>query len=291
MENHLIQGDFKMFDTLYNTIDKILPFQRLSHTIMKNAFIAILIITPLFGLLSTMVVSNKMSFFADSLGHGAFTGIAVGILLGGIDPMWGATLFSVCFAIAITIIKNKGTSSTDTIIGVFSSTSIALGLVLMSFSSSLSKFTSYLVGDLLSISKNEIILLIFVFITVIVLWTLIFNKLLVTSLNTSLANSRGMNTLLIEIIFTCTIAVIVTLTIRWVGLLIINSLLVLPAAAARNISKNVRQYHLFSVLIAVFSGITGLIISYYLNTVTGATIVLISSVIFFITLIIRRKFI
>lgn len=279
-----------MFDTLYNAIDLILPFQWLSHTFMKNAFVAIIIITPLFGLLSTMVVSNKMSFFADSLGHGAFTGIAVGILLGGIDPMWGATLFSICFAIAITIIKNKGTSSTDTIIGVFSSTSIALGLVLMSFSSSLSKFSSYLVGDLLSISQNQIILLIFVFIAIIVLWSLIFNKLLVTSLNTSLANSRGMNTLLIEIIFTCTIAVIVTITIRWVGLLIINSLLVLPAAASRNISRNIRQYHLFSILIAIFSGIVGLIISYYLNTVTGATIVLVASVIFFITLFIRRKF-
>ena len=279
-----------MFDTLYNAIDLILPFQWLSHTFMKNAFIAIIIITPLFGLLSTMVVSNKMSFFADSLGHGAFTGIAVGILLGGIDPMWGATLFSICFAIAITIIKNKGTSSTDTIIGVFSSTSIALGLVLMSFSSSLSKFSSYLVGDLLSISQNQIILLIFVFIAIIVLWSLIFNKLLVTSLNTSLANSRGMNTLLIEIIFTCTIAVIVTITIRWVGLLIINSLLVLPAAASRNISRNIRQYHLFSILIAIFSGIVGLIISYYLNTVTGATIVLVASIIFFITLFIRRKF-
>ena len=279
-----------MFDTLYNAIDLILPFQWLSHTFMKNAFIAIVIITPLFGLLSTMVVSNKMSFFADSLGHGVFTGIAVGILLGGIDPMWGATLFSICFAIAITIIKNKGTSSTDTIIGVFSSTSIALGLVLMSFSSSLSKFSSYLVGDLLSISQNQIILLIFVFIAIIVLWSLIFNKLLVTSLNTSLANSRGMNTLLIEIIFTCTIAVIVTITIRWVGLLILNSLLVLPAAASRNISRNIRQYHLFSILIAIFSGIVGLIISYYLNTVTGATIVLVASVIFFITLFIRRKF-
>lgn len=280
-----------MFDTLYNAIDFLLPFQWLSHTFMKNAFIAIILITPLFGLLSTMVVSNKMSFFADSLGHGAFTGIALGILLGGIDPMWGATLFSICFAIAITIIKNKGTSSTDTIIGVFSSMSIALGLVLMSFSSSLSKFSSYLVGDLLSISQGQIVLLIFVFIAVIALWGLIFNKLLVTSLNTSLANSRGMNTLLIEIIFTCTIAVIVTITIRWVGLLIINSLLVLPAAAARNISKNVRQYHLFSILIAIFSGIVGLIISYYLNTVTGATIVLVASVIFFITLIARRKFI
>ena len=230
-----------MFDTLYNAIDLILPFQWLSHTFMKNAFIAIIIITPLFGLLSTMVVSNKMSFFADSLGHGAFTGIAVGILLGGIDPMWGATLFSICFAIAITIIKNKGTSSTDTIIGVFSSTSIALGLVLMSFSSSLSKFSSYLVGDLLSISQGQIVLLIFVFIAVITLWVLIFNKLLVTSLNTSLANSRGMNTLLIEIIFTCTIAVIVTITaIVQVKMISINKVFI-PRLLARDVFKLVTR--------------------------------------------------
>ena len=131
-----------MFDTLYNTIDMLLPFQWLSHTFMKNAFIAILIITPLFGLLSTMVVSNKMSFFADSLGHGAFTGIAVGILLGGIDPMWGATLFSVCFAIAITIIKNKGTSSTDTI-----QSHPQLGIV-FALAPSLHSFWSYFSTDL-----------------------------------------------------------------------------------------------------------------------------------------------
>ena len=280
-----------MFDALYNLLDFLLPFQWVSHTFMKNALLAVIVVTPLFGILGTMVVSNKMSFFADSLGHGAFTGIAIGILFGGMDPLWGATLFSICFAIAITIIKNKGTSSTDTIIGVFSSTAIALGLVLMSYSSSLSKFSSYLVGDLLSITSSEIILLFIVFILVLVLWIFIFNRLLITSLNTSLANSRGINTLLIEILFTCTIAIVVTLTVSWVGLLIINSLLVLPAAAARNISKNVRQYHLFSILIAVFSGITGLILSYYLNTVTGATIVLISSLMFFTTLILKRKFI
>lgn len=280
-----------MFDIIYNFIDLILPFQWVSHDFMKNAFLAVLLVTPLFGLLGTMVVNNKMSFFADSLGHGAFTGIALGILFGGIDPMWGATLFSIFFAVAITIIKNKGTSSTDTVIGVFSSTAVALGLVLMSYSSSLSKFSSYLVGDLLSISQSEIVLLFVVFIAVIIIWFFMFNNLLITSLNSSLANSRGVNTLIIEILFACTIAVVVTLTVSWVGLLIINSLLVLPAASARNIAKNVRQYHLFSILIAVFSGISGLILSYYLNTVTGATIVLISSAIFFITLILKRKFI
>ena len=136
-----------------------------------------------------------------------------------------------------------------------------------------------------------VLLLILLFIAVIILWYFIFNKLLITSLNTSLANSRGINTLLIEILFTCTIAVVVTLTVSWVGLLIINSLLVLPGASARNIAKNVRQYHLFSIVIALFSGITGLILSYYLNTVTGATIVLVSSVVFFITLILKKKFI
>lgn len=280
-----------MLNSIYNFIDLILPFDWLSFTFMKNAFLAILIVTPLFGILSTMVVSNKMSFFADSLGHGAFTGIALGILLGGLDPKWGATLFSICFAIAITIIKNKGTSSTDTVIGVFSSTALALGLVLMSYSSNLSKFSSYLVGDLLSISPSEIILLLGVLVLVLLLWVFMFNKLLVTSLNASLANSRGTNTLIIEIIFTCTIAVVVTLTINWVGLLIINSLLVLPAAAARNISRNIREYHIYSVLIAIISGITGLIVSYYLNTVTGATIVLISAVFFFITLILKKKFV
>ena len=280
-----------MFDAIYDFIDLILPFQWVSYDFMKNALLAVLLVTPLFGLLSTMVVSNKMSFFADSLGHGSFTGIALGILFGGFDPLLGATLFSIFFAIAITIIKNKGTSSTDTIIGVFSSIAVALGLVLMSFSSSLSKFSSYLIGDLLSITSSEIILLLIVFIVVIIIWVFIFNRLLLTTLNSSLANSRGVNTLIIEILFSCTIAVVVTLTVSWVGLLIINSLLVLPAASARNISKNVRQYHIFSILIAVLSGITGLIVSYYLNIVTGATIVLVSAIIFFITLIFKKRFI
>ena len=102
-----------MFDSIYNFIHLILPFQWLSFDFMKNAFLAILIVTPLFGILSTMVVSNKMSFFADSLGHGAFTGIAIGILLGGIDPMLGATLFSICFAVSITCLLYTSPSPRD----------------------------------------------------------------------------------------------------------------------------------------------------------------------------------
>ncbi len=280
-----------MLESLYRFIDIILPFQWVQYDFMKNALIAVLLVTPLFGILGTMVVNNKMAFFADSLGHGAFTGIAIGILVGGISPTWGATIFSIFFAIAITLIKNKGNSSTDTIIGVFSSIAIALGLVLMSLGGNMNKFSSYLVGDLLSISPKELLMLVVLFVVILLIWSFIFNKLLLVSINSSLAKSRGTNNLLIELLFTITIAVVVTITVNWVGLLIINSLLVLPAAAARNVSKNIRQYHLISILISISSGIIGLVLSYYLNTVTGATIVLISAVMFFITLGYKQKFV
>jgi len=110
------------------------------------------------------------------------------------------------------------------------------------------------------------------------------------SVNISLARSRGINTLGVELAFTAIIAVAVTIVIQWVGLLIINSLLVLPAAAARNVSSNARQYNVMAILISFVSGLIGLILSYYLDTATGATIVIISAFIYFITLILRKRF-
>jgi len=280
-----------MLDLWYDLINFILPFQWLGHNFMKNALLAVLLVTPLFGLLGTMVVSNRMVFFSDSLGHGAFTGIAIGVLVGGIKPLTALVLFSLFFSIAITVIKNKSRVSTDTIIGVFSSTAIALGLMIMSHGGSFAKFSSYLIGDLLSITPGELGMLFCVFIGIVLLWLAIFNKILVISINPSLAASRGINTLLIEILFSSALAIVVAISIQWVGLLIINSMLVLPAAAARNVTSNVRQYHLVSVLFAMFAGVAGLILSYYWNTATGATIILIAAMLFFSTFLLRNRFV
>jgi len=279
-----------MLGFFYNLINTLLPFEWTNHIFMKNALLAVVLITPLFGLLGTMVVSNRMAFFSDSLGHGAFTGIAIGAAFGLLQPMLAAVIFSLFFAFIITLIKNKSHVSTDTVIGVFSSTAVAVGLIILSFGGSFNKYSAYLVGDILSITPSEIATLTLVFIGVILLWVFIFNNILLLSINQSLAASRGINTFVTEIFFTAAIAVVVTITIQWVGLLIINSLLVLPAAAARNISSNARQYTLFSVGISFFSGIMGLILSYYLGTATGATIVLVSAVVFFSTFALRRKF-
>ena len=236
-----------------------------------------------------MVVSNRMAFFSDSLGHGAFTGIAIGVLFGSNSPLVSLILFSIIFALLITYIKNKTRTGADTVIGVFSSTAIALGLMLMSAGGSFNKFSTYLIGDLLSISRSDLLSLAAVFICVLLMWIFLFNRLLILSINQSFAKSRGISTFRIESTFAAMLAVIVAVSIQWIGILIINAMLVLPAAAARNVTEDVKHYHLVSVLIALSSGVSGLFVAYHLNAAVGATIIVISAIIYFITLIFRHK--
>ena len=279
-----------MMEMIYSLMDTLLPFDWAAYTFMKHAFLAILCITPLFGLLSTMVVSNRMAFFSDSLGHGAFTGIAIGVLLGSVSPLFSLIIFSVAFAVFITYIKNKSTASTDTIIGVFSSTAIALGLMIMSRGGGFNKFSSFLIGDVLSITVEDLQGLLGVVVVVLLGWAVLFNRLLVLSINSAFARSRGISTFWVESLFAALLAVVVSVSIQWVGILIINALLVLPAAAARNVTNSVKSYQLLSVAIALTAGVSGLLLAYYCNMAAGATIVVLSALIFFVTLLLKSRF-
>lgn len=274
-------------ETIYSILDTILPFEFLSFSFMKNAFIAILLITPLLGLTGTMIVNNKMSFFSDALGHSAMTGIAIGVMIGIDNYIVSMMGFAVIFALCIATIINSSVSSSDTIIGVFSSVGMALGIVILSMNGNFSKYSNYLIGDILSIKPSEIFNLLIVLIFVLVIWALCFNHLMLSSINVDLAYSKGINVKFYKNLFAVLIALIVTVSIKWVGILIINSLLVLPAASARNISKSMKSYHIYSILFSLVSGIAGLIISYYVGTSAGGTIVLISALIFFITFFMR----
>lgn len=265
---------------IYSIIDIVLPFEWLSPVFMKNAFLAILIACPLFGILGTSVVSNRMSFFSDAIGHSALTGIALGVIFGIRDVTISMILFSVLLGFAIISVKIKGKSSSDTIIGVFSSTAVALGIVLLSAGGNFGKYQKYLVGDILSIQPKEILLLIFSALVLLAVWFFFYNKMLLVSMHPVFAKSRGIKTFLIEQIFALLTAVIVTVSIRWTGLLVINSLLVLPAAASRLVSRSTGRYTFVSVLISLVSGITGLALSYIFNTASGASIVLVNAVLF-----------
>lgn len=274
---------------LWYAICDIFPIELLRWDFMKNALLAVLIMTPLFGLVSTTIVTGKMSFFSDALGHSAFTGIAIGCICGIGDPTWVAVLFSVIFALLFSFVRSRSSHTADTLIGVFSSTAVALGIFIATFGGgSFTKYNTYLIGDILSVTPAEIGMLAIVLAAVILFWVLYSNKMTLTNIHPQLASSRGISTATVQTVFTTVIAVIVTLAISWVGLLILNSLLVLPAASSRNVSKNLRQYHLFSVLFALIAGIAGLIISYYLGASAGASICLVLAVIFVITFCFRK---
>ncbi|QEY35733.1 metal ABC transporter permease [Caproiciproducens galactitolivorans] len=268
---------------IYSLIGLLLPFEWTEFSYMKNALLAVLLITPLFGLVGVMIVNNKMSFFSDALGHSALTGIAIGVLMGVDNYLVSMMGFSLLFALCISAVMKSETSSADTIIGVFSSTGLALGIVLLSASGGFAKYSGYLIGDILTVQPEEIRMLALILAAVVLLWGFFFNKLMLVSMNTDLAASKGIRVRLVEKFFVILVAVIVTVSIKWVGVLIINSLLVLPAASARNLAKSMRSYHFTAIGISLFSGVSGLIISYYAGTAAGGTIVLVAAVIFFIT--------
>ena len=275
-------------EVIYNILDIIIPISLIKYEFMKNAFIAIILISPIFAILGTMIVNKKMAFFSDSLGHSALTGIAIGMLLGISNLNIAMIVFAIIFAVVLNIVKNRTTYGTDTIISVFSSIAMAVGLAILAQTSNFNQYSSYLVGDILSISKEEIYYLFVAFVAITMLWYFLFNKINSISINSSLAKSKGIKVDLIENIFAVIIAIIVMISIRWIGVLLINSLLILPAASSRNIAKNMREYHFYSIIFAVFSGIIGLVGSYYNNIPTGPMIVIVLGIIYFITLIFRK---
>ena len=275
-------------DFIYNMMN-LLPFEFIHYDFMKNALIAIIIITPLFAMLGTMAVNNKMAFFSDALGHSAFTGIAIGILLGLKNPVLSMVAFGIFLGLVISRVKSFKTASTDTIISVFSSMSVALGIVILSKNGGFSKYSSYLIGDILIVTPREAFYMLIVLIVCYIIWIYIYNKLLLISINSSLASSRGINCALIENIFVIMLSVAVMLSVKWIGILTINSFLILPPAAARNIATNSRQYHFYSLIIGVICGICGLIISFYADTSAGATMVLTSAAVYFITLFFKKS--
>lgn len=256
---------------------------------MKNALWAILIIAPLFGILSTMVVTSRMSFFSDALGHSAFTGIAVGAVCGLANPLPVAIACSVVFALLFTLVEQRSSFSSDTIIGVFSATAVALGIFVSTMNGgSFSRFNALLIGDILSVTPNQLLLLALVLLGVLLLWFFSLNQMMLSSVHPVLAKSRSVNVFWQRALFSAAIAIVVTVSMTWIGLMVINSLLVLPAAAARNLSRNLRQYHLFSLLFALVAGLAGLFTSYYMGASTGAAITLYLALFFAVGFVFRR---
>ena len=274
-------------ETIYSVLGSILPLEAYQYNFMKNAFLAILLLTPLLGLLGTMAVNHQMAFFSDALGHSALTGIGLGIILGLRNDLVAMLVFGIIWAILICVIKQSGSASADTVISVFSSTSVAAGLLILARGGKFAKYSALLIGDILAVTPGDLLWLLLALVVTLILWALLYNSLLLTSVDHFLARSRGVKTRLVECAFVVMVAVAVMLSIRWVGVMLINALLILPAAAGRNIARSARQHAAWSVVLALFSGIAGLTLSYYLDTSAGASIVLVSALCYAVSLAVR----
>lgn len=274
-------------ETIYSVLGSILPLEAYQYNFMKNAFLAILLLTPLLGLLGTMAVNHQMAFFSDALGHSALTGIGLGIILGLRNDLVAMLVFGIIWAILICVIKQSGSASADTVISVFSSTSVAAGLLILARGGKFAKYSALLIGDILAVTPGDLLWLLLALVGTLILWALLYNSLLLTSVDHFLARSRGVKTRLVECAFVVMVAVAVMLSIRWVGVMLINALLILPAAAGRNIARSARQHAVWSVVLALFSGIVGLTLSFYLDTSAGASIVLVSALCYAVSLAVR----
>ena len=276
-------------EAIYSVLGSILPLEAYQYNFMKNAFLAILLLTPLLGLLGTMAVNHQMAFFSDALGHSALTGIGLGIILGLRNDLVAMLVFGIIWAILICVIKQSGSASADTVISVFSSTSVAAGLLILARGGKFAKYSALLIGDILAVTPGDLLWLLLALVATLALWALLYNSLLLTSVDSFLARSRGIKTRLVECAFVVMVAVAVMLSIRWVGVMLINALLILPAAAGRNLARSSRQHAAWSVGLALFSGLSGLTLSYYLDTSAGASIVLVSALCYAVSLAVRSR--
>lgn len=267
----------------------LLPFEWTEYAFMRLALLAVLFIAPLLGGLGTVVVANRLAFFSEAIGHAAFTGIALGVILGLADPLWSMVGFALLLTLAITWVRRRGGLSSDTAIGLVMAFTVSLGIVILSKGGDFARYTKFLIGDMLGVTEGDVAALGVLAAVVLGLFFFFFNRLLLASVSPALARSRARHPGAAELAFASMLAVVVTFSLPWIGILVINAMLILPAAAARNLSRNTAEFFLGSVVIAIAAGVGGLIVSFYLSAATGATIVLVAMAIYLVTLAFRGR--
>jgi zinc transport system permease protein len=267
----------------------LLPFEWAEYGFMRLALLAVLLMAPLLGGLGTVVVANRLAFFSEAIGHAAFTGIALGVILGLANPLWSMVGFALLLTLAIAWVKRRGGLSSDTAIGLVMAFTVSLGIVILSRGGNFARYTNFLIGDMLGINASDVAALAILTLIAMVIFFAVFNRILLASMNPSLARSRARHPAAAELLFACVLAAVVTFSLPWIGILVINALLILPAAAARNLSRNTREFFAWSVGIAALAGVVGLVASFYASTATGATIVLAAMAIYLVTLAFRGR--
>jgi zinc transport system permease protein len=265
-----------------NTMSEFLTYPFIQRALIASVMVGIL--CPFIG---NFVVLRKMSFFSDAIAHAAFAGIAAGLLL-GIDMSISSVAVAVLIALIIAFLSEKTALSHDTVIGIAFSGAIAAGLLIIGMMKGYrADLFTFLFGDILAITGADLFLIFIVGVLTILILLIFFKPFLQITFNRDLARVEGINVRLFEYMLFIIIAVVVTISLKIIGIILVTSLLIVPAAAAKNIASSMKRLFMISCLFGVVSGIVGLVGSVYLDTASGPTIVMVSILIFFLTMLKR----
>ena len=257
----------------------------LEYGFMQRALVGAILMGALCPLLGVFVVIRRLSFFGDAIAHSAFTGIALGLLL-GIGPSVGSVLFAIGVAVGMGALQAKSRIPSDTVIGVFFSASAALGIILIGLLQGYrTNLFAYLFGDILGMGWGDLAAAAVLLCAVAVVVAALRRPLLQIALSRDLAAVQGVNVAALEYILFVLLAVTVAVSMKLVGIILVTALLVVPAAAARNLSSSMRQMFGWSVSLGVIASVLGLLSSYWLNTASGPTIVLVCVALFAVSLV------
>lgn len=242
---------------------------------MQRALFAALLLGPLCGLMGVFVTARRMSFFSDTVSHGALTGIAVGLVLGMADPTVPMLLFSLAIALLILWLRRRTALLTDTIMAILMSASMAFGILLISTRKNyVGDLHRFLFGDILMIDPRDLVLAGALFVGGLLWLGLRLSSLALLTAQEELAHVCGISVSRLNFGFTILLTLTVALSIRLLGIVLVTSLLVIPAAAARNVSRNLRQHLAASMAAGLFGSLGGTMASYAFDLPCGPSIVM-----------------
>lgn len=272
--------------------------QIFQYAFFVRGLISVMLLAPLLGGLSHLVVARRLAFFSSALGQAALTGLTIGIVLG--EPVSGAYvgIFSFCFisALAMVWVKRRASLPSDTLVGVFLSLTLGLGiclLVAVTKRFNIHQVEAVMFGSLLTVTDLDLLVLLVAGVLVSLVLAFSYNALLLDSLDPALASVSGVRTAFIEYLFVVLLTAAIVVSLKIIGAFLVEAMVVVPAAAARNLARGTRSYLLWSVATAFIAGVSGLFISSRFLVPTGGAVVLAMSLLFFVTLAfggLRKRF-
>ena len=267
-----------------------------SYAFVVNGFLCALIIGPLLGGIGTMVVAKRMAFFSQAVGNAALTGVAIGVIIGESYTAPYMSMFSFCllFALFLNFSKNRTKMSADTLIGVFLSISLAIGataLLWVSAKVNTHILDTVMFGSILTVNDTDITVLLATTVLAAVTALPLFNQMLLASLNPSLAHVRGIKVHLLEYVFVLLVTILTVACVKIIGAVLVEALLLIPAAAARNLTRSMRGFVLTSIAFSTASCLVGIWapMRYDLPLPSGGAIILAAAVLFVGTMLVRMS--